>query len=90
MAAAGRPRSGSPSQGRAGLEDRRERPDPEEVHGGPGRPGRLGRRYSAEQLVDAYGFTLEEANLFKCALGEVPSITAAVDALAFLSQTWGA
>lgn len=46
--------------------------------------------YSAEQLVDAYGFTLEEANLFKSACGEVPSITGPVDALAFLSKTWGA
>ena len=49
-----------------------------------------GAAYTAEQLVDAYGFTLEEANLFKSALGEVDSITAAVDALQFLSQTWGA
>jgi hypothetical protein len=49
-----------------------------------------GAAYTAEQLVDAYGFTLEEANLFKSALGEVDSITTAVDALQFLSQTWGA
>jgi hypothetical protein len=46
--------------------------------------------YSAEQLVDAYGFTLEEANLFKSACGEVPSITGPVDALQFLSKCWGA
>jgi hypothetical protein len=46
--------------------------------------------YTAEQLVDAYGFTLEEANLFKSACGEVPSVTAVVDGLAFLSRCWGA
>lgn len=46
--------------------------------------------YTAEQLVDAYGFTLEEANLFKSACGEVPAVTAVVDGLAFLSKTWGA
>ena len=40
--------------------------------------------------MDAFGFTLEEANLFKSALGEVASVVTAVDALAFLSQTWGA
>jgi NADH/NAD ratio-sensing transcriptional regulator Rex len=49
-----------------------------------------GAAYTAEQLVDAFGFTLEEANLFKSALGEVASVVTAVDALAFLSQTWGA
>lgn len=46
--------------------------------------------YTAEQLVDAYGFTLEEANLFKSAMGEVPSVTAVVDGLQWLSKTWGA
>lgn len=46
--------------------------------------------YTAEQLVDAFGFTLEEATLFKSAMGEVPSVTAVVDALQWLSQTWGA
>lgn len=46
--------------------------------------------YTAEQLADAFGFTVEEATLFKSAMGEVDSITTAVDALQFLSQTWGA
>jgi hypothetical protein len=46
--------------------------------------------YTAEQLVDAYGFTLEEANLFKSAMGEVPQVTAVVDGLQWLSKTWGA
>jgi hypothetical protein len=46
--------------------------------------------YTAEQLVDAYGFTLEEANLFKSAMSEVPSVTAVVDGLQWLSKTWGA
>ena len=46
--------------------------------------------YTAEQLTDLYGFTPEEAALFKSACGEVESITTAVDALAFLSQCWGA
>lgn len=46
--------------------------------------------YSAEQLADAYGFSIEEATLFKSAMAEVPNVTAVVDALQFLSQTWGA
>jgi hypothetical protein len=46
--------------------------------------------YTAEQLVDAYGFTLEEANLFKSAMSEVPQVTAVVDGLQWLSKTWGA
>ena len=48
-----------------------------------------GAAYSAEQLVDAYGFTLEEANLFKSALGEVASVASVVDGLQWLSKTWG-
>ena len=46
--------------------------------------------YTAEQLVDAYGFTLEEANLFKSAMGEVPDVTGVVDGLQWISRTWGA
>ena len=46
--------------------------------------------YTAEQLVELYGYTLEEANLFKSACGEIPAITAAVDGLQWLSKTWGA
>ena len=46
--------------------------------------------YTAEQLVDAYGFTLEEANLFKSAMGEVPAVRDLVDGLQWLSKTWGA
>ena len=49
-----------------------------------------GAAYTAEQLSDLYGFTPEEAALIKSALSEVPSITAAVDALQFLSRCWGA
>lgn len=49
-----------------------------------------GAAYTAEQLTEVYGFTPEEAALLKSALGEVDSITTAVDALQFLSQTWGA
>ena len=45
--------------------------------------------YTAEQLTDLYGYTPEEATLFKSACGEIPSITSAVDALEFLSKTWG-
>lgn len=46
--------------------------------------------YTAEQLVDAYGFTLEEANLFKSAMGEVQPLVDMVDNLVWLSKTWGA
>jgi hypothetical protein len=46
--------------------------------------------YTAQDLVDAYGFTLEEANLFKSALGEVPQIVTVVDGLQFLDKCWGA
>jgi hypothetical protein len=46
--------------------------------------------YTAEQLTDLYGFTPEEAALFKSACGEVASVTAVVDGLAFLSKAWGA
>ena len=49
-----------------------------------------GAAYTAEQLTDLFGFSPEEATLLKSALGEVDSVTTAVDALAFLSQTWGA
>jgi hypothetical protein len=45
--------------------------------------------YTAEQLEDLYGYTPEEATLFKTACGEIPSITSAVDALQWLSKTWG-
>lgn len=46
--------------------------------------------YTAQQLVDLYGFTLEEANLFKSAMTEVPQIVTMVDGLDWLSKTWGA
>ena len=36
--------------------------------------------YTAEQLVELYGYTLEEANLFKSAWA-IPTVTAAVDGL---------
>lgn len=46
--------------------------------------------YTAEQLAEAYGFTVEEANLFKSAMGEVPSVVSVVDGLQWISKTWGA
>lgn len=46
--------------------------------------------YTAEQLSELYGFTVEEANLFKSAMGEVPSVTDVVDGLQWISKTWGA
>lgn len=46
--------------------------------------------YSAEQLVDLYGFTAEEANLFKSAMGEVAPLVTMVDGFQWLSKTWGA
>ena len=49
-----------------------------------------GAAYTAQDLVELYGFTLEEANVFKSALAEVPSIVSLVDGLQWLSRTWGA
>lgn len=46
--------------------------------------------YTAEQLAEAYGFTAEEATLFKSAMTEVPQIVTIVDNLQWLSKTWGA
>ena len=46
--------------------------------------------YTAEQLTDLYGFTPEEANLFKSAMTEVPAVTDVVDGLQWISKTWGA
>jgi hypothetical protein len=46
--------------------------------------------YTAEQLVDLYGFTLDEANLFKSAMTEVPPLVTMVDGLQWLSKCWGA
>jgi hypothetical protein len=46
--------------------------------------------YTAADLENLYGFTPEEANLFKSAMGEVPSVTTLVDGLQWLSKTWGA
>jgi hypothetical protein len=46
--------------------------------------------YTAQQLVDLYGYTLDEANLFKSAMTEVPSVVTLVDGLQWLSKTWGA
>ena len=45
--------------------------------------------YSAEQLRDLYGFTDEEAILFKSALGEVPALRDLVNSFQFLNKTWG-
>jgi len=46
--------------------------------------------YTGQQLVDLYGFTAEEATLFKSAMTEVPSIVTLVDGLQWLSKCWGA
>jgi hypothetical protein len=46
--------------------------------------------YDADQLSTAFGFTLDEANLVKSALGEVQQFVSAINSLAFLDKTWGA
>ena len=46
--------------------------------------------YTAEQLTELYGFTPEEATLFKSAMTEVPPLVEMVDGLQWLSKTWGA
>ena len=40
-------------------------------------------------MLEAMGFTAEEANLLKSGLGEVPPINDAVDATQFLKRFWG-
>lgn len=49
-----------------------------------------GAAYTDTQLVDLYGFTPEEALLFKSALSEVPDLVTVVDAFTFINRTWGA
>jgi ketosteroid isomerase-like protein len=46
--------------------------------------------YTAADLEGLYGFTAEEATLFKSAMSEVPQVTALVDGLQWISKTWGA
>jgi hypothetical protein len=46
--------------------------------------------YTAQDLVDLYGYTIEEANLFKSALGEVPALRDQLQALVFIPKCWGA
>jgi hypothetical protein len=46
--------------------------------------------YTAEQLVDLYGFTLDEANLFKSAMTEVQPLVDQLNALQWLPRCWGA
>ena len=46
--------------------------------------------YTAEQLADLYGFTLDEATLVKSAMTEVPPLVSMVDGLQWLSKCWGA
>ena len=46
--------------------------------------------YTADQLAELYGFTLDEATLFKSAMTEVPPLADLVDGFQFLSRTWGA
>ena len=45
--------------------------------------------YDAQQLADLYGFTVEEANVFKSALGEVPALVTLVEGFQWLDKTWG-
>ena len=73
MAAAARPRSGSPST-RAALNAKLGSNSQalKKATIGLADLNEWAAAYTAEQLVDAYGFTLEEANLFKSAMGEVP------------------
>ena len=40
-------------------------------------------------MLEALGFTAEEANLLKSGLGEVPPIDQAVDETQFLKRFWG-
>jgi hypothetical protein len=46
--------------------------------------------YTAADLENLYGFTPEEATLFKSACGEIPSVVTLVDGLQWLSKCWGA
>jgi len=46
--------------------------------------------YTAQQLADLYGFTLDEATLVKSAMTEVPPLRDLVDGFTWLSKTWGA
>jgi hypothetical protein len=48
-----------------------------------------GAAYTAQQLSDLYGFTPEEANLLKSALGEVPALLDVVQGFQWLDKTWG-
>lgn len=48
-----------------------------------------GASYTGEQLSDLYGFTPEEATLFKSALSEVPALVTLVEGFAFLDKVWG-
>ena len=48
-----------------------------------------GAAYTAEDLSDLYGWTVEEATLLKSALGEVPGLVAVVEGFQFLDKTWG-
>jgi len=49
-----------------------------------------GAAYTAQDLVDLYGYTIEEATLFKSALAEVPALRDQLQALEFIPKTWGA
>ena len=46
--------------------------------------------YTAEQLAELYGFTLDEATLVKSAMTEVPPLVSMVDGLQWISKCWGA
>jgi hypothetical protein len=46
--------------------------------------------YTAADLENLYGFTAQEATLFKSACTEIPSVVTLVDGLQWLSKCWGA
>jgi len=46
--------------------------------------------YTAADLENLFGFTAQEATLFKSACTEIPSVVTLVDGLQWLSKTWGA
>jgi len=46
--------------------------------------------YTAADLEALFGFTAEEATLFKSAMTEIPGLVTLVDGFQWLSKTWGA
>ena len=46
--------------------------------------------YTDQQLVDLYGFTLEEAQAFKGCCSEATPVAQTVDGLQWMPKAWGA